>query len=140
LRAYILSPTTHWSRTSSVGGGVGLYIHNDYVWKQRDDLVLDGPDFECIFVELTDPSVIIGCIGLYRKPYTDIKTFNISLDKLLTIINIEKKIGYILGDFNINILKSDVHVDTCSFVDCLFSNMFLPIVTCPLTLLRRQPR
>jgi len=52
----------------------------------------------------------------------------VSLDRLLTIINNEKKTGYILGDFNINILKSDVHVDTCSFTDCL---MFLPTVTCP---------
>jgi len=54
------------SRTNSAGGGVRLYIHNDYAWKQRDDLVLDGPDLECIFVELTDPNVIVGCI--YRKP------------------------------------------------------------------------
>jgi len=46
------------SRTNSAGDGVGLYIHNDYAWKQRDDLVLDGPDFECIFLELTDPNVI----------------------------------------------------------------------------------
>ena len=53
------------------------------------------------------------------------------MDRLLTIINNEKKTGYILGDFNINILKSDVHVDTCSFTDCLFSNLFLPTVTCP---------
>jgi len=32
------------SRTS-VGGGVGLYIQSDYAWKQRDDSVLDGTDF-----------------------------------------------------------------------------------------------
>ena len=48
-----------------VAGGVGLYIHNVYAWKKRDNLVLDGPDFECIFVELTEPSVIIGCIYIW---------------------------------------------------------------------------
>ena len=58
------------SRTSSAGGGAGLYIHNDYAWKQRDDLVLDGPDFECIFVELTDRNVIVGCI--YTENLTQI--------------------------------------------------------------------
>ena len=53
------------------------------------------------------------------------------MDNLLTKINSENKIGYIAGDFNINILKSDTHAGTGNFVDCLFSNLFLPTINRP---------
>ena len=117
------------SRALATGGGVGLYIHEKYAWKPREDLNLDSEDTDSIFVELKDLNIIMGCI--YRRPGTDMKTFNSSLDKSLTKINNERKIGYILGDYNINILKYSAHADTHNFLDCLFSNMFLPTVSYP---------
>ena len=62
------------SRTTSAGGGVGLYIiHNDYAWS-RFWMYICGTYW---------PKCIVGCI--YGKPDTDIKTFNVSLDRLLII-------------------------------------------------------
>ena len=117
------------SRILATGGGVGLYIHNSFMYKSRVDLSLDDINVDSIFVELTDLDIIVGCV--YRKPNTDIKMFNILIDRLLTKITTEKKTSFIAGDFNINILKSDVHADTGNFVDCLFSNLFFPTINRP---------
>ena len=43
----------------------------------------------------------------------------------------EKKIGYLLGDFNLDLLKSDIHNPTLDFLNSLFSHSFWPLITRP---------
>ena len=46
-------------------------------------------------------------------------------------IDKEKKIGYLLGDFNLDLLKSDIHNTTLDFLNLLFSHSFWPLITRP---------
>ena len=48
-------------------------------------------------------NVIIGIF--YRSPNSALNTFNDSLEKLLNVIQKEKKYAYILGDFNVNTIS-----------------------------------
>lgn len=89
------------------GGGVSLFIHDDYELRIRTDLFLksDKIEVESVFVELSGvlggKNIITGVI--YRPPDSVIKDFSDSLSSSLDLINKEGKLSYILGDFNINL-------------------------------------
>ena len=46
-------------------------------------------------------------------------------------IDKEKKFGYLLGDFNLDLLKSEIHNPTLDFLNSLFSYSFWPLITRP---------
>ena len=50
---------------------------------------------------------------------------------MLNCVNNERKIGYLMGDYNINILNYDSHSATAEFVDMLYSHVFLPLISPP---------
>ena len=45
--------------------------------------------------------------------------------------NFKNKILYVCGDFNINLLKEDMHVQTRQFLDTMFSMGLFPLITKP---------
>ncbi len=60
--------------------------------------------------------VNITCV--YGAPSTSMKTFNdIMYDKIVNQFSNKKSL--LCGDFNIDLLKADVHVDTELFLDLL---------------------
>jgi len=118
------------SRHHKSGGGVGLYISNDVSYKLRKDLELDIADvYESVIVELTAYNLIVGCI--YHPPNSDLVSFTSAFDTLMSKINNEKRLSYIAGDFNVNILKHDCHEPTSNFINCAFSHSFFPIINRP---------
>jgi hypothetical protein len=118
------------SRQQTMGGGVGLYICDDYNFVLRDDLAVnDAGVIESVFVELLPDNIIVGCV--YRPPNADVPDFTILIDSLLCKINKEKKTCYIAGDFNIDLLKFDSHLPTSDYINCIFSHSFLPTVNKP---------
>ena len=46
-------------------------------------------------------------------------------------ISKENKICYLMGDFNLNLLNYDVHTLTGEFLDGIYSNSFIPLITQP---------
>ena len=76
-----------------------------------------------------DKNVIIGTI--YRPPATDIKEFNENMSHLLLIIQNENELAYIMGDYNINLLNSDKHIQTSEFVDIMFGFGYYPLINKP---------
>ena len=46
-------------------------------------------------------------------------------------INAEKKLTYLLGDFNVNLLNIENHVDSHEFADLMFSHSLIPSITKP---------
>lgn len=115
---------------NSHGGGVGLYCTDSLNFVVREDLLPQNDDYaECAIIELTACHVIVACI--YRPPGCDLALFIDFMDQLLTKINSENKIAYLTGDFNVDLLKSDIHLPTSQFVDCLLSHAFLPVINKP---------
>ena len=88
---------------------------------------------ESSFIEISNPkrsTITIGCI--YRHPNMDLDEFSDNyLNTLLDKISKENKSVFLLGDFNVDLLKYDKHAPTNEFWDSLSSNMFLAHITQP---------
>jgi Reverse transcriptase (RNA-dependent DNA polymerase)/Endonuclease-reverse transcriptase len=124
----------HVPRPDKIGGGVGLYIRNDYTFRIRQDLTESNLDLESIFVEVTSnqggTNIIMGC--LYRPPNTDLISFNTNMSKILRILEKERnKVLIITGDFNLDLIKCSDHGPTSLFVDLLAGFSLLPCITKP---------
>ena len=74
---------------------MSLYIKNCLQYKQRIDLANNDHIFESTFIEIdkkefdTNKNIIIGLI--YKPPNTSVKQFNEKVEKLLSLIQHEKK-------------------------------------------------
>ena len=82
---------------------------NTIQYKVRKKLALPNHLFESIFIEVdksifkSKHNVIIK--EIYRPPSSQLKTFNIELEKLLNTIEKEKKYAFLMGDYNTNTLN-----------------------------------
>ena len=115
--------------TESSAGGTMLYIGNHLSYKLRNDLcIYKTAELESIFIKLINSkksNVIIGAI--YRHPNMDLDEFNdIYLNPLLDKISKESKSIFLLGNFNVDLLKYDHHAPTNEFLDSLSPHVFLP--------------
>ena len=125
----------HKFRDNRRGGGVSLFLNEGIPFFVRDDLTVCTDLYECLFVEIdkqyvgTDKNIVAGVI--YRIPGTDIKEFNIYFRDTLNVIKRENRIGYLMGDFNINLLNYNNHNPTNDFVDAAYSQSFFPLITRP---------
>ena len=85
-----------------------------------------------VFVEIQNApnkNIIVGC--LYRPPNSNVSTFNETIGDLLKLLNYKKLPVYILGDFNIDLLKYNTHNPTSEFVNTIFSESFIPLINRP---------
>ena len=73
--------------------------------------------------------VIIGVI--YRPPNTDFDIFHTNFSNILTSIDLEKRPTYLLGDFNIDLLKHGSDSRAQLFLNNLLSNGFYPRIDKP---------
>ena len=87
------------NRTFSSGGGVGLYIKSNHIFRFRDDLKMDL--IENMWIETQELF-----IGIVYKPHSfSNRDFIDMLEGTLHKIYLSKKRCLIMGDFNINTLK-----------------------------------
>ena len=118
--------------TESSAGGTLLYIHSHLSYKPRNDLSIYKPtELESSFIEISNPkrsNKIIGCI--YRYPNMDLDEFNDNyLNTLLDKISKENNSVFLLGDFNVDLLKYDKHATgnlTSSISDHLPQFLIVP--------------
>ena len=124
-------------RKDSGRGGAGIFINETYTYHIRHDLSVFIPHiFESIFAEIKVSEkakpVIIGII--YRPntaPYADLEIFSNTVYDLLDAINNEHKTAYLMGDFNIDLLKCADHQNTSDYLNNIFSRSFVPVITKP---------
>ena len=123
------------SRPAKVGGGVSLFIKEGIEYTIRSDLCNMSNVAETLFIEIDkdvfghDNNIIVGV--LYRPPDTDMTRFNDFINDLTSTIKTESKSCYILGDYNINLLKIDQHGPTQEFVDTMYSQSLFPAIIKP---------
>ena len=68
----------------------------------------------------------------YRHPSMDLDNFNNEfLGPFLETIDKENKKKYLIGDFNIDLLKVDENTASSSFFDTMTSNLFIPHIIHP---------
>ena len=120
--------------TATTHGGTGFFIKNDLDFMVRSDLRLNSPsNFEAMFVEIILPdrkNLIIGCIYRHGSSSLPIQKFSEDhLQPLLHKISQERKECALLGDFNIDLLKSSNAAS--DFNDNLSSYFFTPFILQP---------
>lgn len=127
---------TYFMPTEADKGGTLIYISETINAKRRLDLesLLYKPEkLESTFIEIINPNhknLLIGCI--YRHPSMDLAEFNSEfLKPFLHKFEKEKKRKYILGDFNVDLLKIDNNENSASYFDTLTSHLFIPHIIHP---------
>ena len=90
---------------------------------------------ESVFFEIQineRKTIIVGVV--YRpntQPRVDIDIFMQKIIEIQSKIKEENKVAYLMGDFNIDLLKVNIHAKTNKFVNDVISQGFLPKITRP---------
>ena len=66
---------------------------------------------------------------IYRVPDSDVEVFNNEFTNTLETINKENKTLYSMGDYNIDVLKHEEQIKTNIFVDIIYENNLIPLIT-----------
>ena len=74
-------------------------------------------------------NIVIGFI--HRISNTNMMDFNATMENALEQLRMENKLVYLMGDYNIDLLNSKKHDLTNEFVDVLYCNEFLPLISRP---------
>ena len=122
--------------TESQKGGCLIYISNSLNPRRRIDLealMYKSEVLESTFIEIINPkkkNVVVGCI--YRHPSMDLDEYNKDfLIPFLEKFDKENKKKYLIGDFNIDLLKVDENANSASFFDTMTSNLYIPHIIHP---------
>ena len=116
LSAYVIDGYAHVGqpRVGKRGGGVSLFIRNNLAYSESSNLSETTEDIECLFIKLNHggKNIIVGVV--YRPPNSNVESFNaVILSKLESISNTP---SYIMGEFNLDILKNKSHHQTGIFL------------------------
>ena len=123
-----------YDKTMSSHGGTVFFVSDKICFSQREDLNISvNGKLESTFIELDFPkkrNILCGCI--YRHPHMDPEEFvEDHLNPLLEKIGSENKTCFLMGDFNLNLLRSNSHRSTKNFINSLSSNFFTPFILQP---------
>ena len=131
-----------YTPTKSTHSGTGFYVKNTVNFKRRVDLEIIPPDltdFESTFIEIIIPNkknIVAVCIYQHLSSLISIEEFTKKyLDPILQKLSSENKICTLMGDFNINLLKSETHTGISFFYNTMLSNFFAPYILQPTILL-----
>ena len=118
--------------TETSHGGTGFYVKDSLVYVKSDDLKFNSPsNYESTFIEVILPdrkNMILGCI--YRHPTSTISIqqfINESIEPL-DKISAENKFCSLMGDFNIDLLKTDTNDNVNAFYNNVTSHFFAPYI------------
>ena len=117
--------------TEGEKGGALLYVSDDMQFTECSNLyesMHKSKELESKFIEiirLDDKNIIVGCIYKHPKMCVDDFNNNYLLPLLMNISSLNKDI-FLLGDFNLDLLKSDSVKEICDYLDILSSFNMLP--------------
>ena len=117
-------------KTNKRGGGVLIYIHKRLKCNLRNDLCVSDKDKEILTIEVSrenDKNTLLSCC--YRPPNSDSENLSTFLQNNVIEKSVsEKKISYMIGDFNMNSLKYHETAKTKYFYDNVFEKDAIPII------------
>ena len=117
------------TRSNQHGGGVSLFICNEMLLSELTEFTKVLEYIECLFLKINskDISYVIGIV--YRPPNSDIEQFTETLNDILS--QITHVPCYIMGDYNLDLLKHECHQPTEYFLNTMYSNSMLPLIYKP---------
>ena len=113
----------------SRGGGVALYVDNNFDSTRINKFTVENGYFECIGISIKSANnKVTNIVSLYRPPDTSIDDFTASIEALLMNNNQQT---YVCGDFNIDLINYKQHEQTDTFVNKMFSLGYKPLINKP---------
>ena len=122
------------------GGGVALFVSDRYISNLCDDFCYINSFLECVgasILECVGASIKISnknilVLSIYRPPSGNVGDF---LDKLSELLSLARNVNYndiyVIGDFNLDLLKHANNVHICEFINLMYSFSLFPLVTKP---------
>ena len=99
------------------------------MYTEFQELNIVEDHIECVFVKIMDKGNVFIVGTVYRPPNSNIVDFD------NTMSNILEKNGhhscYIMGDYNLDLLKHDKHPPTENFLDVMYAHSFIPVINRP---------
>lgn len=119
------------NRKNKGGGGVAIYVDKNPNYKVIESMttVVDSL-LECITIEICEEknkNIAVSCI--YRTPGTNIDIFREWIEGMFS--KQSKKVVFIRGVFNIDILNPHMHKTTDSFINTMYSLSLFSKITRP---------
>ena len=114
----------------SASGGVVMYVNSNLDHSKIDELSKTEDDFESLRIEIKNnkkKNIICGCI--YRHPNTNSVQFIEYIESTLSKIDRNKYEVFLMGDFNIDLLKYDSNTISNDFINSMTTHSFLPYTT-----------
>ena len=120
------------SRSAGRGGGVALLVKDGLTYRERPDLgTFDEGEFESVFIEIVRGggrrNDVIGAV--YRPPGGSIQGFNVKMARILARLRGVE--GYVMGDFNVDLIKTGTHGPTSDYLEGFTSLGFYPLISLP---------
>ena len=122
------------TRQNGKGGGVSLFISDDIVFSELQELRMVQDHIECIFIKIRGYTYFIGLV--YRPPNINITEFSNAMHYILD--KIASKPCYIMGDYNLDLLKHEIHHPTENFLDSIYANYLVPLINRPTRITRES--
>jgi exonuclease III len=107
-------------RQGKIGGGVSILLKNGVQYHELVEFSLLNETIDCIYVEIKmiGKNIIIGCI--YRLPNSNLTQFSECIFSILKKVSKPNKHVYLLGDYNIDLLKARFHQPTSHYAMFIF--------------------
>ena len=117
------------SRQNDKGGCVSLFISDDIVNSELQELNMVQNHIECIYIKIVirGHTYVIGLV--YKPPNCNITEFSNAMHSILD--KIASKPCYIMGDYNLDLLKHEIHHPTENFLYIMYANYLVPLINCP---------
>ena len=118
-------------RQDRIHGGVSLFISASISYRILNEIFIINKDIECLFIqiELNGDKIHVGII--YRTPDADVRNFCDYLVNILESLKPHNQSCYLIGDYNIDLLKHSTHNPTSEFLDLMFSYSLIPLINKP---------
>ena len=119
--------------TESTKGGTRLYISENFNFIPRPDLdIYKAKELESTIVEVINRNSKNFLVAvIYKHPNMDTSEFNLTYNNLIEKISSENKQAFIMGDFNIDLLKCDTIQNNEDFLQTNFSLFYKPTIVRP---------
>ena len=79
-----------------------------------------------MFIETQSDSIKRIISITYRPPNSDVAEFNSLLNNILEKLKVSNTFCWIMGDFNIDLMKNNDYKPTIDFVNMMFANSLIP--------------
>jgi len=118
-------------RQTGRGGGVGLYIQNTFDFSTKVCPTFNIT-FKYILIEIKIRDHKFVCvICMYRLQELSAVTFVCELDYFLSLMNIYKKLFFLVGDINLDLLQLNQHAPTYDLYNVIIAHNLSPAITRP---------